>query len=67
MMGQLNEKNSCGPCLSEKEMKKMAEQEAKDLKATISYLAKNHGLDKEVAMVTGALVTKLIRLQGPLK
>lgn len=60
-------KDACGPCLSEKELKKRNAQEAKELKATINLLATKYGYDKEVSMVLGNLVASLIRLEGPLK
>jgi hypothetical protein len=60
-------KDACGPCLSEKQIKKQKEQDAKDLKATINYLARNNGYDEKVSIVIGGLLTRLIHLQGPLK
>ena len=60
-------KDACSPCLSEKEIKKRNEQDAKDLKSTINFLARNHGYDNEVSKIIGALTTRLIHLQGPLK
>ena len=60
-------KDACGPCLSEKQMKKQREEEAKEIKATLNFLSKNYGFDEHVAKVMGNMVAQLIRIQGPLK
>lgn len=66
-LAQVAMKDACGPCLTEKQIKKRNEEEAKDLKATINYLAKNFGYDHEGSKILGQLIQKLYHLQGPLK
>lgn len=60
-------KQECSPCLSPKEMKKKFEKEREELKATINYLARNQGFDREGSTTLGALVARFINVHGPLK
>lgn len=60
-------KDACGPCLTEKQIRKSREQEAKDLKAVINYLVKSNGYESYVVQTVGSLMTRLFHLQGPLK
>lgn len=59
--------NACGPCLSEKQLKKQREQDAKDLKVAINFLTKKSGWERDTMTVVGGLVMQLINIQGPLK
>lgn len=54
-------------CLSDKQIKKQNEQDVKDLKATINFLCKFNGYDKDIAPVICGLIIRLFQLQGPLK
>lgn len=58
---------ACGPCLSEKQLKKQKEEQSKDLKLAINILAKNMGFERDTLTVLGGLVCQLIRNTGPLK
>lgn len=62
MLAQPTSPEKCGPCLTEGQRKKQIAQEAKELKATINFLSRNNGYDREVLYVLGNLVNQLIRL-----
>jgi hypothetical protein len=59
--------NSCGPCLTEKQMKKQRAEEAKDLKEAINFLVRTQGYERDTMTVLGGLLCRLINNQGPLK
>jgi hypothetical protein len=59
--------NSCGPCLTEKQLKKKNAEFSKELKATINSLCTMSPYQKESQQVIGELVVRLVQLHGPLK
>jgi hypothetical protein len=65
-LGQIKT-DSCGPCLSPKEIKKQNEEQIRDLKTSINCLSKNFGYEKETVTVIGWMTVRLIHLLGPLK